>query len=186
MCDPTLMMAVNVASKVVSYQEEKRAARAQERANAITRTNLRKGLADDTARIKELASEKAKEKARAKIKLERNIRKNYAEFYNLGAGNAIAGIKDIASDGNIAYNENTSAFKADMSTLHRKQLESYGAFKNNWNSIPQVKQPSLLGTMLGIGMDYGNYRMDKAKLTNNKKTTSMTTNMSTYQSDALG
>ena len=161
MCDPTLVMAVNVASKVMAFDAEKKAYNAQVAANERNRKAAHIGYINDTKRLEELAQQKAKKKSLADYKAKKQRRAAVAEAMNVTGLNATAVLKDINADSNMAINENKQAYLADVASLNRKALEAHGAFESVWNSMPMPQKPSLLGTALGIGGDIATARMQQ-------------------------
>ena len=150
-------MAINVGSKVMQYQADKKKYNQSVHANFIAKQNASKSYLDDIGQVDWQLQEAADEKTREKFKIKLAKISSIAEALNMNAGNANAIFKDIGAGASMDMVDVDAAFNQDIVSLMRKEQEAFGGYQRTVNNLPIPVKPSMMGLALnlaGAGVQY--------------------------------
>ena len=150
-------MAINVGSKVMQHQADKKKYNESVHANFIAKQNASKSYLDDIGQVDWQLQEAADEKTREKFKVKIAKISSIAENLNMNAGNANAIFKDIGDAASMDMVDVDAAFNQDIVSLMRKEQEAFGGYQRTVNNLPIPVAPSMMGLALnlaGSGLQY--------------------------------
>tara|TARA_R100000655_G_C2926588_1_gene183254 strand:+ start:224 stop:730 length:507 start_codon:yes stop_codon:yes gene_type:complete len=150
-------MAINVGSKVMQHQADKKKYNESVHANFIAKQNASKSYLDDIGQVDWQLQEAADEKTREKFKIKIAKISSIAEMLNMNAGNANAIFKDIGAGASMDMVDVDAAFNQDIVSLMRKEQEAFGGYQRTVNNLPIPVRPSMMGLALnlaGAGLQY--------------------------------
>ena len=150
-------MALNIGSKVMQHQADKKKYNQSVHANFIAKQNASKSYLDDIGQVDWQLQEAADEKTREKFKVKLAKISSIAENLNMNAGNANAIFKDIGGAASMDMVDVDAAFNQDIVSLMRKEQEAFGGYQRTVNNLPIPVKPSMMGLALnltGAGLQY--------------------------------
>lgn len=154
-------MALNIGSKVMQHQADKKKYNQSVHANFIAKQNASKSYLDDIGQVDWQLQEAADEKTREKFKVKIAKISSIAENLNMNAGNANAIFKDIGAAASMDMVDVDAAFNQDIVSLMRKEQEAFGGYQRTVNNLPMPVRPSMMGLALNLAGSGLQYKKDE-------------------------
>ena len=154
-------MAINVGSKVMQYQADKKKYNQSVHANFVAKQNASKSYLDDIGQVDWQLQEAAEEKTREKFKAKIAKISSIAENLNMNVGNANAIFKDIGAAASMDMVDVDAAFNQDIVSLMRKEQEAFGGYQRTVNNLPIPVKPSMMGLALNLAGAGFQYKKDE-------------------------
>jgi len=158
MCTIEAQAALQVASVVMNYQNQKNVAKQHAADNRVAEGHYNEAYLYDLSKIDNESGNAVREKALEEFKIKQKKASDIAQALNLGFGNPLRAVQSIGGVADNDLNYVGFQFTKDMTTLQHQEHEAYANMVKGYSSLTAPDQPSLIGTGLQIisaGVNYG-------------------------------
>ena len=158
MCTFEAQAALQVASVVMNYQNQKNVAKQHAADNRVAEGHYNEAYLYDLSKIDNESGNAVREKALEEFKIKQKKSLDIAQALNLGFGNPLRAVQSIGGVADNDLNYVGFQFTKDMTTLQHQEHEAYANMVRGYSSLTAPDQPSLIGSSLQIisaGVNYG-------------------------------
>ena len=158
MCTIEAQAALQVASVVMNYQNQKNVAKQHAADNRVAEGHYNESYLYDLSKIDNESGNAVREKALEEFKIKQQKSLDIAQALNLGFGNPLRAVQSIGGVADNDLNYVGFQFTKDMTTLQHQEHESYANYVKGLSTLTRPDQPSLIGSGLQIisaGVNYG-------------------------------
>ena len=163
MCTIEAQAALQVASVVMNYQNQKNVAKQHAADNRVAEGHYNEAYLYDLSKIDNESGNAVREKALEEFRIKQEKSAQIAEALNLGFGNPLRAVQAIGGVADSDLNYVGFQFTKDMTTLQHQEHEAYANMVKGYSSLTAPEYPSLISTGLQIATAGVNYRTEDLK-----------------------
>tara|TARA_R110001592_G_scaffold346780_3_gene639586 strand:+ start:4652 stop:5185 length:534 start_codon:yes stop_codon:yes gene_type:complete len=157
MCDPTVMIAMQIAGAAMSYMAADQQAKEQTRRNNAIATEADRSYKEQVKMIDRRMDEEKLASVQAEQDVMVDARNKKATAIASAGESGVAGISidsilhEVDYQEGTVLNRNLTSTKNTIAKLNDDKTQAYSQMAGRYNSLSSVQQPSFLGTALEVG-----------------------------------